>query len=133
MLGGDTYEVQEFIDVCGAQEAEGVQFSALFDPEADLTPLTQEFVQNYRDNNDGQDPASETALGYDGYNIACDAIEAANSTDPVAIRDALAAIDFVGVTGEVQFDENGDPTKEAVIKEVQDGKFVLKDQAGIAE
>lgn len=133
MLGGDTYEVQEFINVCGAAEAEGVQFSALFDPEADLTPLTKEFVQNYRDNNEGKDPASETALGYDGYNIACDAIEAANSTDPVAIRDALAAIDFTGVTGRVQFDENGDPTKEAVIKEVKDGKFVLKDKASVAE
>jgi len=129
MLGGDTYEVQEFIDVAGA-ESEGVQFSAFFDPDAELTPLTKEFVTKYREANDGKNPAGETALGYDGYNIACDAIEAAGSTDPVAIRDALAAIDFTGVTGKVQFDENGDPSKDAVIKEVKDGQFVFKAQVG---
>jgi branched-chain amino acid transport system substrate-binding protein len=127
MLGGDTYEVQEFIDVAG-NESEGVQFSAFFDPDAELTPLTKEFVTKYREANDGKDPAGETALGYDGYNIACDAIEAAGSTDPVAIRDALADIDFTGVTGPVKFDEDGNPTKAAVIKEVKDGKFVFKDQ-----
>ncbi len=130
MLGGDTYEVQEFLDVAGA-EAEGVQFSAFFDPDAELTPLTKDFVTKYRDANDGKDPAGVTALGYDGYNLVCDAIEAAGSTDPVAIRDAIAAIDFVGVTGPVQFDEDGNPTKAAVIKEVKDGKFVFKDQVTV--
>ncbi len=129
MLGGDTYEVQEFIDVAGA-EGEGVQFSALFDPDSDISPLTKDFVDKYKEANEGKGPASETALGYDGYNIACDAIEAADSTDPVAIRDALAAIDFMGVTGQVKFDENGDPSKAAVIKEVKDGAFVFKATAG---
>ncbi|MDO5387723.1 MAG: ABC transporter substrate-binding protein [Clostridia bacterium] len=126
ILGGDTYEVQEFIDVAGA-ESEGVMFSAFFDPDAELTPLTKDFVAKYREANDGNDPAGCTALGYDGYNLACDAIEAANSTDPVAIRDAIANIDFVGVTGPVKFDENGDPTKAAVVKKVENGKFVYAD------
>ncbi len=126
MLGGDTYEVQEFLDVAGA-EAEGVEFSAFFDADAELTPLTKEFVTNYRNNNNGNDPAGVTALAYDAYMLACDAIEAADSTDPVAIRDALAQADFTGVTGPVKFDENGDPTKAAVIKKVEGGKFVYAD------
>lgn len=126
MLGGDTYEVQEFIDVAGA-ESEGVMFSAFFDPDAELTPLTKEFVTKYRENNGGKDPAGEVALGYDAYNLVCDAIEAANSSDPVAIRDAIAASDFIGVTGPVKFDENGDPTKAAVVKKVEGGKFVYAD------
>lgn len=127
ILGGDTYEVQEFIDVAG-NEAEGVLFSAFFDADAELTPLTKDFVAKYRENNDGNDPAGVTALAYDAYNLACDAIEAANSTDPVAIRDAIAAIDFVGVTGPVQFDEDGNPTKAAVVKKVENGKFVYADE-----
>lgn len=126
MLGGDTYEVQEFIDVAGA-ESEGVLFSAFFDADAELTPLTKDFVAKYREANGGKDPAGVTALGYDAYNLACDAIEAANSTDPAAIRDALAAADFTGVTGPVKFDENGNPTKAAVIKKVENGKFVYAD------
>lgn len=127
MIGGDTYEVQELIDIAGA-EGEGVIFSAFFDPNSELSPLTKEFVQKYRDNNEGKDPSSETALGYDAYNLICDAIERANSKDPKTIRDAIAESDFVGVTGPVKFDENGDPTKAAVIKEVKDGKFQFKDQ-----
>ncbi len=127
ILGGDTYEVQEFLDVAG-DEAEGVLFSAFFDADAELTPLTKEFVTNYRENNNGNDPAGVTALAYDAYNLACDAIEAANSTDPVAIRDAIANIDFVGVTGPVQFDEDGNPTKAAVVKKVENGKFVYADE-----
>lgn len=127
MLGGDTYEVQELIDI-GGSEIEGTMFSAFFDPDSELSPLTKDFVQKYRDNNNGKDPSSETALGYDAYNLICDAIEKANSTDPVAVRDAIAASDFVGVTGPVKFDENGDPTKAAVIKKVENGKFVYADE-----
>lgn len=130
MLGGDTYEVQEFVDVAGA-EGEGVLFSAFFDADAELTPLTKAFVENYRTNNNGNDPAGVTALAYDAYNLACDAIEAANSTDPAAIRDALAAADFTGVTGPVKFDENGNPTKAAVIKKIVDGKFVYEDEVTV--
>ncbi len=130
LLGGDTYEVQEFLDVAGA-ESEGVEFSAFFDPDAELTPLTKEFVQKYRDANGGKDPAGVTALAYDAYNLVCDAIEAAGTTDPVAIRDALAASDFTGVTGPVKFDENGNPTKAAVIKKVENGKFVFADQVTV--
>ncbi len=130
LLGGDTYEVQEFLDVAGA-ESEGVEFSAFFDPDAELTPLTKEFVQKYRDANEGKDPAGVTALAYDAYNLVCDAIEAAGTTDPVAIRDALAASDFTGVTGPVKFDENGNPTKAAVIKKVENGKFVFADQVTV--
>ncbi len=130
MLGGDTYEVQEFLDVAGS-ESEGVLFSAFFDADAELTPLTKEFVANYREANDGNDPAGVTALAYDAYNLACDAIEAANSTDPAAIRDAIAAIEFTGVTGDVKFDEDGNPTKVAVIKKVENGKFVYADAVSV--
>ncbi len=126
MLGGDTYEVQEFIGI-GGKEVEGVMFAAFFDPDAELTPLTKEFVEKYRQENGGKDPAGETALGYDAYNLICDAIEKANSFDSVAIRDAIAESDFIGVTGPVKFDENGNPTKAAVIKKVENGKFVYFD------
>ena len=57
--------------------------------------------------------------------VALDAIERAGSTEGAAIRDALVATkDFEGVTGTINFDENGDAMKNmAVIKTVTDGKF----------
>ena len=53
------------------------------------------------------------------------AIEKAQSTDRVAIRDALASIEkYEGVTGNMKFDNgNGDPTKSAVIIQIKDGQF----------
>lgn len=125
MLGGDTYEVDEFISV-GGQEVEGVLFSAFFDADAELTPKTKDFVEKYRAAN-GKDPAGVTALGYDGYNLVLDAIEQAGTTEHTALRDAIANINFEGVTGVVQFNENGDPNKTAVVKKVENGKFVFAD------
>ncbi len=64
------------------------------------------------------------ALGYDAYMLVIDAIERANSFDPKAIRDAMAATkDFPGVTGSITINENGDAVKDAVVLVVKDGEF----------
>ena len=45
-----------------------------------------------------------------------------------AIKDALKDLSFVGVTGDISFDRNGDATKNAAyIKEIENGEFVFKD------
>ena len=65
-----------------------------------------------------------SALGYDAYNVLVDAIEAADSVEPTAIRDALATVESVGVTGAISFNENGDANKDmAFIKTVENGGF----------
>ena len=61
--------------------------------------------------NGGDGVAAVSALGYDAYMVAIEAIESAQSTDPVAIRDALAGVDMEGVTGRIVFDENGDASR----------------------
>lgn len=121
ILGGDLYGVPEFLTLCG-EEANGCQFSTYFDANSNLSDKTADFVKEYREAN-GKDPAGCTALGFDGYNLMIDSIEKAGSTDPEAIKEALKNADFVGVTGPVKFDENGDPSKAAVIMEVKDNQF----------
>ncbi|MDE7057506.1 MAG: ABC transporter substrate-binding protein, partial [Lachnospiraceae bacterium] len=65
-----------------------------------------------------------SALGYDAYNVLIDAIEAADSVEPTAIRDALTTVETTGVTGAISFNENGDANKDmAFIKTVEDGSF----------
>ena len=72
----------------------------------------------------GKQPSAFAALGFDAYNMVIDAMKRANSTDPKAIRDAIAETEgFEGVTGIITLDENGDAIKDAVIKKVEDGKF----------
>jgi branched-chain amino acid transport system substrate-binding protein len=72
----------------------------------------------------GKLPSAFAALGFDAYNMVIDAIKRANSSDPKAIRDALAETEgFEGVTGIISLDENGDAVKDAVIKTIENGEF----------
>jgi len=124
-LGGDTWEIAEFINV-GKSAVEGAVMSTFFDNDAPLTPLSKVFVTEYQKKY-GKLPSGTAVLGFDGYLLAIDAIKRANSVDPIKIRDALAKTkDFAGASGMVTLDVNGDPIKSAVIKEVKGGRFVFK-------
>ena len=55
----------------------------------DQDPLVQDFIAAFKDKY-GTEPNAFHALGYDLGKFIADAIERAGSTDPDAIRDALA-------------------------------------------
>ena len=57
--------------------------------------------------------------------IILTAIEDAGATDRVAIRDAVAGIEYPGVTGNTMFDDLGDAQKTFNKVKVQDGQFVM--------
>ncbi|MDR0388091.1 MAG: ABC transporter substrate-binding protein [Treponema sp.] len=125
IIGGDTWETPEFIDV-GGERVEGAVFSTFFASEHAASPVAETFLREYRSRYN-KEPAAVTALGYDGYLVALDAVKRAGSVDPQKIRDAIAVTQgFVGAAGTVTLDANGDATKSAFIKSVQGGKFVFK-------
>ena len=75
----------------------------------------QFFIKNYPYEIDG----SEIPLVYDCFMILKDAIERANSFDGERIKNALQNTkNFHGVTGNITFNELGDPVKSAVILQV---------------
>lgn len=122
ILGGDTWETPEFIDIAG-DAAEGVVLSTFYTTEVPITSMSEVFLDAYREAYD-KEPAAVTALGFDAYLVILEAIERAGSADPIAIRDEIAKTEgFEGAAGIVTLDENGDATKNAVIKEVKDGNF----------
>ncbi len=61
-------------------------------------------------NNGGNDiVAAVSAMGYDSYFVALEAIKAAGSGDSAKIMEALWNVDYTGVTGQIKFDSvNGD-------------------------
>ena len=62
------------------------------------------------------------ATGYDAMKILAMAIEATESTDPMAIRDAVAAItNYEGATTISRFDENRNPVKSVGIRQILNG------------
>jgi branched-chain amino acid transport system substrate-binding protein len=64
-------------------------------------------------------------MGADAYFIILDAIRRAGSSDPVKIRDALAATkDFEGVSGKISLKPDGNAIKAMVVNKVENGRFV---------
>jgi branched-chain amino acid transport system substrate-binding protein len=121
-LGGDTWETPELIDV-GKTAVEGCIFSTFFDAAGATSELAKTFLAKY-DEKYKKVPAAVTALGFDGYRLALDAMKRAGTLNTVKIRDALSkTAGFEGVAGTVTLDENGDAKKSAFIKTVKDGKF----------
>ncbi|HSH36574.1 ABC transporter substrate-binding protein [Schnuerera sp.] len=123
ILGGDTWESPEFLSI-GGEAVEGAVFSTHFTAEAPVTDVSGVFLDAYREEFDKEANAF-AALGYDAYMVIIDAIEKVGSVDSKAIRDELAKVEgFVGATGTITLDENGDAVKSAVINKVEDGEFV---------
>ncbi len=65
-------------------------------------------------NNGGDDMiAAVTAMGYDAYFVALEAIKAAGSTEPADILAALPNVTYSGISGEISFNEIGDADRDA--------------------
>ena len=81
-------------------------------------------------NNNGNDMISAvSAMGYDAYYVALEALKAAGSTEPSAVLAALPSVSYTGVTGLIEFDEIGDAKRDtAFVKhcntEAGDWEFV---------
>lgn len=125
-LGGDTWEVGEFLELGGAS-VNGATFSSHFTADSPATEMTTVFLNAFKAEYPNNAPNAFAALGFDTYILALDAITKANSAEPKAIRDALAKTQgFMGATGVITLDANGDATKSAVVNQVVDGGFAFK-------
>ena len=129
LMAGDTWENSAIINAAVGTDIE-VYLSTFFDENDTSSTVAAEFVegfkeylnsdaQNLTNNGDNDIVAAVSALGYDAYMVAIEAIKAAGSADPEAIKEALSGVSYEGVTGSVTFDENGDAQKDmAYIKTV---------------
>lgn len=85
--------------------------------------------------NGGDDTVSAvTAMGYDVYYVALEALKAAGSTDPAKVMEALPGVTYDGVSGHIAFDETGDAIRDtAYIKTIDSAanawKFVTQQKA----
>ncbi|WP_291571507.1 ABC transporter substrate-binding protein [Clostridium sp. UBA4548] len=126
IIGGDTWETPQFIEI-GDKAVDGAVFSTFFATEKPITKESEKFLTEYKKEYN-KEPAAVTALGYDAYLVLIKALEKNGSTDSVKLRDTLANLkDFQGAAGVVNFDENRNAIKNAVIKQVKNGKFTFLD------
>lgn len=82
----------------------------------------QEFVQDYMELYNSP-PDGIAASGYDAIRLLARAIETAGSLDPIAVRDAFAAVsDYKGATSISRYDENRHPVKSLAIQTIRNGE-----------
>ena len=133
-MGPDTWDNADMINTAEGGAAgctEGLICSTFFDDSGDDVA---DFVNGYKEAFETDTVNVVTALGYDAYMAAIQAIEAAGSTDGNAIRDALTGVSFTGVTGPIAFDQNGDVAKDsAVLKTASGGKLVYADTVTVTD
>ena len=121
LLAGDTWESSVILDAAKGTNLT-VCMSTFFD-ENDGNAVAAEFVQGFKawlnanpdkkTNNGGNDiVAAVSALGYDAYMVAVEAIKAAGSIEGADIAEALPSVAIDGVTGAISFDEIGDANKD---------------------
>ena len=66
-----------------------------------------------KDANGGNDTiAAVTAMGYDAYYVALEAIKAAGSGDPGGSEGELGGVTYTGVSGDIAFDDIGDAVRD---------------------
>ena len=118
LLGSDTWDSNKVIE-----SAKGKNISAFvttFYQEGgapDFDSGIKEWINANADaktNNGGNDMiAAVTAMGYDAYFTALEALKAAGSTEPKAVLEALPNVSYEGVSGLIKFDDIGDAVRDS--------------------
>ena len=118
LLGSDTWDSNEVIE-----SAKGKNISAFvttFYQEGGNEAFDsgiKEWINANADaktNNGGNDMiAAVTAMGYDAYFTALEALKAAGSTEPKAVLEALPNVSYEGVSGLIKFDDIGDAVRDS--------------------
>lgn len=122
IMAGDTWESSVILDAVKGTSVQ-VYCSTFFDERDESNTVAAEFVAGFKEwlnanpdkltNNGGNDiVAAVSALGYDGYMVALEAVKAAGSASPADIAAALPGVTYDGVTGAIAFDEIGDAQKD---------------------
>jgi branched-chain amino acid transport system substrate-binding protein len=117
-MGGDGWDSSD-LDLAAAA---GGFYTNHYSAE-DTRPEVQNWVKAYGekfkdDQSQPKVPDALATLAYDAANILFQAITEAGTDDPAKVKDALAAIQFNGVSGTITYDEQHNPVKSATILEV---------------
>jgi branched-chain amino acid transport system substrate-binding protein len=122
MMGGDGWDSAD-LDV---KAADGGFYSNHYDP-GDTRPIVVDWLKKYgaeyKDAN-GQPkvPDALATLAYDAANLLFAAIEKAGKEDTTQVAEALAELTWEGVSGEITFDAQHNPIKNAVVIGVAGGE-----------
>lgn len=126
MLGVDGWDSPELHALAGGFEEDGYIINHY--STQDQSPTTQQYVELYTKTY-GQTPDALAALGYDGILIVKKALEAAGTTNPEDLKNALGTVKNIqAATGTIDMDPEGTPIKSAVVLQMKNGQWQLVDK-----
>lgn len=118
IMAGDTWDSNVILNAAKGKDVQ-VYVTTFYQEggNAEFDEGMKEFINSDSTNtanNGGDDTiAAVSAMGYDAYYVALEAIKAAGSADPAAVNEALWNVEYEGVCGKVAFDsENGDAQRD---------------------
>lgn len=136
ILGSDTLD--DNMVLAAAKDTNVELYVSTFYQEGGA-PAFDEGIKNYintdsaaKDANGGNDTiAAVTAMGYDAYYVALEALKAAGSIDSGAVKAALPAVTLDGVSGAIAFNDIGDAIRDTAFIKTSDnanGVWLLETQ-----
>lgn len=128
VVGSDALYSRDTLAWAG-RAAEGLVVPAGFVAETRL-PVVGEFIARYRARY-GRDPDQLAAQAYDAVSLVALGVRRAG-TNREKIRDVIAGVRrFPGVTGDLSFDQWGNPVRGVMITTVKSGGFIPLDSPWI--
>ncbi len=118
LLGSDTWDNNMVVESAKGK-AVNVEITTFYQEggNAEFDSGIKEWMNANADaltNNGGNDMVSAvTAMGYDAYFTALEAIKAAGSAAPADVLKALPGVSYTGVSGLIEFDDIGDAKRDA--------------------
>ena len=124
LLAGDTWDSNVILNAAKGKDV-SVYVTTFYQEggNAEFDAGIKEYINSNataKTNNGGDDVvAAVTAMGYDAYFVALEALKAAGSTAPADVLAALPSVSYEGVTGLIEFNEIGDAKRDvAYVKQV---------------
>ena len=120
VMGPDGYDGLKLTG--NKSQYDGTFYTTHYSADDESNEKVQDFITNFRKKN-GDDPNTFSALGYDTIYMIKQAVEeAGDNLTRTSVRDAVAGMEFDGVTGSFTMDKSGSPTKTVVVLELKDGE-----------
>ena len=118
ILAGDTWDSNVILNNARGKQDVDIYVTTFYQEGGN--PEFDEGIKAYinsdstaKSNNGGDDSiAAVSAMGYDAYFVALEALKKAGSTDPAKVLEVMPGVTYTGVSGAISFDKNGDAVRD---------------------
>lgn len=120
VIGQEGYDSEQFIKIAGAA-SEGVIITTSLDRDSN-SPETRSFITEY-EKLTGNKVDMVVASGHTALNVVITALRKAGTSNPEAIRNAIAQTQLTAATGHISFNTLGEVRKNVQVQIVRNGDW----------